>query len=520
MAALRTLSARILIGFAVLILTFGVTAGYVVIYVHDVGVEVSVIRERFLQLAFKSKDFLRSQQDLQNYITEDRTDEPYPRVQLRVKFKHKKRDEDFADLRQVVETIGPVPARHEKPVKETKARVDHVGQAMAELDADYAWFIAQTWTDASAQTPYGALRRAQFDAMMKRFLTGEQEVTRRAAAVAQKQEDLVSYMARRLEYNEERLLKFTIYLGAAAIVVGLLITLWATLTLRPLRRLRLAAKRIAAGDYKSRIEERGPTEVADLAREFNVIGRAVEERQIELVRSERLATVGKMAAMITHEVRNPLSSIALNTEMLEDELGASPEARELCRAITREVDRLTALTEDYLAFAKLPPPKLKAEQANDVVHSVAGFVREDLMARGVALEVELAPELPLARIDPSQLRQCLLNLLRNATEAVSGRPNPTVSLATRAGADATIEIVVRDNGPGLATEVQARLFEPFVSTKQGGTGLGLALTHQIIREHGGELRVESRPERGATFTVVLPQARGAKAEVANPAVSG
>src|SRR5690348_15721185 len=165
MAALRTLSARILIGFAVLILTFGVTAGYVVIYVHDVGVEVSVIRERFLQLAFKSKDFLRSQQDLQNYITEDRTDEPYPRVQLRVKFKHKKRDEDFADLRQVVETIGPVPARHEKPVKETKARVDHVGQAMAELDADYAWFIAQTWTDASAQTPYGALRRAQFDAM-------------------------------------------------------------------------------------------------------------------------------------------------------------------------------------------------------------------------------------------------------------------------------------------------------------------------------------------------------------------
>ena len=520
MAVLRTLSARILIGFAVLILTFGVTATYVVFYVHEVGVEVSVIRERFLQLAFKSKDFLRSQQDLQAYLAEDRTDEPYPRVQLRLKYKQKKRLEEFAELEKVVATMGPLPARHQKPMSETRARVEHVAKTMALLESDYAWFFSQQWKDAAADTPYGLLRRMQFDAMMKHFQNGEQAVSRSAGAVADKQEGLVAYLALRLEYHEARLLKFTIYLGAAAIVVGLLITVWATLTLRPLGRLRLAAKRIAAGDYKSRIDEKGPTEVVELAREFNVIGRAVEERQSELVRSERLATVGKMAAMITHEVRNPLSSIALNTELLEDELDGRPEARELCRAITREVDRLTALTEDYLAFARLPPPKLIAEQANDVVSSVAGFVREDLMARGVALDVALAPELPLARIDPGQLRQCLLNLLRNATEAVAGRPNPAVSLATRPGTEATIEIVVSDNGPGLPTEVQARLFEPFVSTKTGGTGLGLALTHQIIREHGGELRVESRPERGATFTVVLPHARANKAEVANPAVGG
>jgi two-component system NtrC family sensor kinase len=520
MAVLRTLQARILIGFALLILTFGVTSTYVVVFVHNVGVEVSVIRERFLPLAFQSKDFLRSQQDLHAYITEDRTDEPYPRVQLRLKYRHKKRMEEFAKLGQVIETMARLPARHEKPMKETAGRVDHVGSAIAEIQPDYTWFFAQQWNDAAADTPYGLLRRMQFDAMMKRFLTGEHEVSRRAAAVADQQERLVESLTRRLERNEARLLKFTIFLGGIAIIVGLLITVWATMTLRPLRRLRLAARRIAAGDYTSRIEERGPTEVVELAREFNVIGRAVEERQSELVRSERLATVGKMAAMITHEVRNPLSSIALNTELLEDELDGRPEARELCRAITREVDRLTALTEDYLAFARLPPPKLIAEQANEVVGSVAQFVREDLMARGVALDVTLAPELPLARIDPGQLRQCLLNLLRNATEAVSGRPSPTVSLATRPGADATIEIVVSDNGPGLSTEVQARLFEPFVSTKTGGTGLGLALTHQIIREHGGELRVASRPEVGATFTVVLPHARGTKPEVANPAVGG
>jgi len=521
MPVLRTLSARILVGFAVLILTFGVTAVYVVIYVHDVGVEVSVIRERFLELAFKSKDFARSEQDLQSYLNEDRTDEPYARVQLRVKFKYRKRLDEFGDLRKVLDTIGPVPPRHERRMAESRARVEHVAKAIAELEPDYAWFFAQPMQDANAATLMGMLRRVQFDAMMRRFLLGEQDVARRAKVVADKQEELVARMAQNLENNEDRLLKFTIYLGGSAILVGLLITVWATLTLRPLGRLRDAARRIAAGDYASRIEERGPVEVADLAREFNVMGQAVEERERELVRSERLAAVGKMAAMITHEVRNPLSSIALNTELLEDELGGgNAEARELCRAITREVDRLTALTEEYLAFARLPRPKLVVEQANDVVKAVAGFVREDLMARGVALDLTLAPDLALGRLDPAQLRQCLLNLIRNATEAVSGRETPRVTLTTRAGADATIEIEVADNGPGISSEVQARLFDPFVSTKQGGTGLGLALTQQIIHDHGGEIRVSSQPEHGATFTVVLPRARGPKPEVAIAAIAG
>jgi len=194
-------------------------------------------------------------------------------------------------------------------------------------------------------------RRAQFDAMMKRFRPSEDEVARLANLAARAQEDLVESLMKRLEYNEQRLLRLTLYLCGSAIVIGLLITVWATLTLRPLRRLRDGARRIAAGDYASRIEEKGPAEVAELAREFNVMGRAVEEREREKVRSERLAAVGKMAAMITHEVRNPLSSIALNTELLGDELdrlgeGADiAEARALCRAITsRKWDPLQCIS--------------------------------------------------------------------------------------------------------------------------------------------------------------------------------
>jgi signal transduction histidine kinase len=297
----------------------------------------------------------------------------------------------------------------------------------------------------------------------------------------------------------------------------MLITVWATVNLRPLRRLRDAAREIARGDYGQRIEERGPREVADLAREFNTMGSAIQERERELVRTERLAAVGKMAAMITHEVRNPLSSIGLNTELLEEELSAlakgqgdDDEARALCRAIQSELDRLTAITEEYLRFARLPKPKLQEEALDPIVKSLVDFERESMSVRGVTLEVELAGDLPPVLVDEAQLRQALLNLLRNAGEAVAEVGAGRVMVYTRRGLEPrTAEIVVQDDGPGIVEELAGKIFDPFFSTKEGGTGLGLALTHQIVRDHGGAIRVESRPGHGATFIVSLSVAGSA-----------
>src|SRR6185295_17199097 len=143
---------------------------------------------------------------------------------------------------------------------------------------------------------------------------------------------------------------------------GLGVMFLAQRALDPLRRLAAGAKQIARGDYRQRVEVGIPDEIGDLASEFNAMAAALEERELRLIRSERLAAVGKIAAQITHEVRNPLSSIGLNAELLEEELASLPggaESQKIASAIVKEVDRLAAITEQYLRFARLPRPKLE-----------------------------------------------------------------------------------------------------------------------------------------------------------------
>jgi two-component system NtrC family sensor kinase len=213
--------------------------------------------------------------------------------------------------------------------------------------------------------------------------------------------------------------------------------------------------------------------------------------------------VGKMAAQIAHEVRNPLSSIGLNTELLEDELGDdASEARELCRAIHTEVNRLTEVTETYLGL-RGGKPKLAKESLNAIIDDLVGFVRNDLATRHVGLETELDPDDPTGNIDANQIRQCLINLVRNAADAVSAKGGGQVVVRTRGGRH-RVEIAVEDDGIGIANELLPRLFDPFFSTKEGGNGLGLALTQQIIQDHGGEIHVASRVGRGTTFTLSVP----------------
>jgi signal transduction histidine kinase len=265
----------------------------------------------------------------------------------------------------------------------------------------------------------------------------------------------------------------------------------------------------------------------------------LQAAQDRLVHSERLAAIGQMSAKVSHEVRNPLSSISLNAELLEDELQALPairrvEAANLVAAIRSQVDVLSAVTEDYLRFARLPKPKLEAGAVAPVIEDLAEFVREDLRARKVELVVDVAKGMPSLRLDAGQIRQALLNLIRNAAEAMpaggtitmraageqragsreervegsrqeAGEGNSDQQLLPSAGCPLPAVIIeVRDTGSGIPPENLGKIFEPFFTSKGGGTGLGLPIARQIALDHQGALTCENAPAGGAIFRLTLP----------------
>ncbi len=235
-----------------------------------------------------------------------------------------------------------------------------------------------------------------------------------------------------------------------------------------------------------------------------------------LIQTERLAAMGRMAAHVTHEVRNPLSSIGLNVEMLEEEMRASgPEAAALLRSIQREVDRLTGITEEYLRIARLPAPRLGSEDPGALVRDVARFVSREMDSTQVRLEVEVEDGLPLVPIDEAQIRQSLLNLLRNAREAM---PSGGRVLLGARREDGGVAIFVRDEGSGIPDDRKERVFDVFFSTKERGTGLGLPLTREIVVAHRGRVRCEdAAPDgdrrAGTVFTIWLPIAEPAPSEI-------
>jgi len=310
------------------------------------------------------------------------------------------------------------------------------------------------------------------------------------------------------------------------LLIGVAVSWWSQRVLSPLPRLQERVEAVARGEL---VEKLGPTrddEIGRLAQEFERMVKALvareeslHEAQVRLLQSERLAAIGRMAAHVSHEVRNPLSSIGLNVELLEEELrDANPETRELLGAVHREIERLGALTEEYLRVARLPNPHLLPEDIGDVVRGAVQLLRPELEAAGVHVDLDLSDHLdaslPLVAMDEAQMRQVLINLLKNAREAMPSGGRVRITARAR---DAGVALSVCDDGVGMEPEQKDHIFDLFYTTKQRGSGLGLPLTQQIVVAHGGHIRCESSPGSGTTFTLFLPVAQAAQAAQASQA---
>jgi len=223
-----------------------------------------------------------------------------------------------------------------------------------------------------------------------------------------------------------------------------------------------------------------------------------------LARSERLALIGQMLAQITHEVRNPLNALSLNSELLGDELGIldpdkNTEAWDLLAMVSGEIDRLTDVTGHYLQLARRPPARLEPVELGTLLDEVVRLLDAELDQQGVTLALEkevMTPQLA----DGNQIRQAILNVIRNAAEA--GADELSLTLSRDQG---TVSITLSDNGPGMTDEQIDRATDPFFSTKSQGTGLGLAITRQILEDHDGSVQVTSAFPGGTSIALVLPE---------------
>jgi signal transduction histidine kinase len=336
---------------------------------------------------------------------------------------------------------------------------------------------------------------------------------------------LISYDSVDIRLAEVR--QHFIRIAVLAVLCSLvLVALAARRVTRPIQELTVGARSIARGDLQTRIATPRGDEIGALALAFNEMAEslAVSQHQLteknralsganselrtmqeQLIRAERLAAIGQLAAGVSHEIDNPVGIILGYAELLREDLTEGDPRREDVQAIIDECKRCKRITGGLLGFARTAPPCTEPLQLAPLVEGTLTSLQPQKLFRQIVVRLEKGPALPPIVGDADQLRQVLVNLFLNAAQAMEGKGTLTVKIR-REGEEGVV--LVSDSGPGVPAELLERIFEPFFSTKGSGegTGLGLSLCRKLAEAHGGTLRAEESDSGGALFRLGLPLA--------------
>jgi two-component system NtrC family sensor kinase len=493
----RTVAGRLLGSYLIVLLAFAVTMGWSLRAVRAAARDAELLRAGYVPLVLRVGEALAEQNvfnaqlnhitaaknfsDIREWIETARRTRPLTFSLVREAAERGLDDETDPAVRRFREDIAREAAAIELSLDREPERFSQLFQALTVGDRD------------GAEKVRGDL--------VKREAEGAQ----RLRAIRTRVEDSMATLTTDARRREAQSMQLLIGLGALALLVGAMSSIYARRVLAPLTVVTDRAEAVARGDLTPRTVVATNDEIGELATTFEGMVAAIQRARSELVQAERLATIGKMAAHVTHEIRNPLSSIGLNIELLEEEVASEAdkaEAVQLVAAIKAEVERLSRIAEQYLSVARRPRPHLEREKAEDLVRELWAFVRPELDRAGVKSRVDEDASLPEVDLDESQLRQALLNLIRNAREAMPKGGELVVAVRNAPGGG--VEIHVDDDGPGIPEDARASIFDPFFTTKQRGTGLGLAVTREIVEAHRGTIACEPRPERGTRFRIFLP----------------
>jgi len=280
---------------------------------------------------------------------------------------------------------------------------------------------------------------------------------------------------------------------------------------KPIRLLVSASNKFAKGDMDHRVEYRNEDEIGELGTAFNYMLDSIKERderlkeyaKKEIMKSERLAMVGQLAAGVAHEINNPLGSILIYSHLLLEDLEKEDPRRGNIEKIVNQATRCKKIVKGLLDFSRQTEPEMKLSDINTIVKEVLSLVERQVMFHNIKVIKKLSPDLPTILLDKNQIQQVLMNIILNAVEAMDGQGKLTVETSSD---EEYARIKFTDTGCGISEENVKKLFQPFFTTKETGhgTGLGLSISYGIIRKHNGKINVSSEIGKGSTFTIVLP----------------
>ena len=233
--------------------------------------------------------------------------------------------------------------------------------------------------------------------------------------------------------------------------------------------------------------------------------------QEEILRMDRLVSLGKLASGIAHELRNPLAGIKTTAQALGEEMNGDDSRREYLHRITKEIDRLNDLLKTFFSFAKPQNLNLVHCHVKDIINEIIPFLIKEIADKGIRFSETYHPQLPMVEVDKTQMHQVFLNLFLNAIQAMPNggelriEANPVISRSSVGSKQNFIKVVISDSGRGIPPHIVHKIFDPFFTTKSRGIGLGLSITYQIIKKHGGTIKVDSQWEKGTSFVINLPE---------------
>ena len=284
---------------------------------------------------------------------------------------------------------------------------------------------------------------------------------------------------------------------------------------RPIQEMSSKMAKVESGDLSVRLIPRNHDEIGKLMGSFNSMVDNLEQTKTELEkyhyqqmeRADRLAAVGEMSTGIAHEIKNPLACISGAISVLADDYDVNDPRREVVSKVLEQITRLDKTATDLLAFGKPGTPEFTFVDINELLKKTLFFVAQHPEARNVERILELTRELPPVWIDVKQIQQVFFNIIINAIQAMpeGGLLTLTTDRVQR-GEKNFVQVTIRDTGKGIAAEVLEKIFVPFFTTKTQGTGLGLPICRQLVEHNHGIIEVESFPQQGTTFSILLPAA--------------